>query len=151
MNRGTAEWISTVFFIGKLPLAPGTWCSLIATGTWFFFFRSELVFLLPIAVLVIFFIGVYASDVLVHDSKEQDPPRIVIDEWAGQWICFIGIPIDWKFAVSGFILFRIFDILKPPPVRNLESLSGGWGIMADDAAAGVLTVICLQGYRFIFT
>jgi len=84
----------------------------------------------------------------VNHSSEKDPSRIVIDEWAGQWICFIGIPVDWRFALGGFVLFRLFDIVKPPPVRNLESLTGGWGIMADDIAGGVLALICLQGYRY---
>ncbi len=149
MNRSTAEWVSTVFKIGYLPLAPGTWCSLVAAGIWLLLFQNTTPFLLPVLTLIIFFTGVKASQVLVNHSSEKDPSRIVVDEWAGQWICFIGIPVDWRYALGGFVLFRLFDIVKPPPVRNFESLSGGWGIMVDDIAAGVLALICLQAYRLL--
>ncbi|MBC8346694.1 MAG: phosphatidylglycerophosphatase A [Candidatus Marinimicrobia bacterium] len=150
MNPRAAEWISTVFFIGKLPLAPGTWASIIATICWFLLFKDVNPIVLPAIAFFLFLIGVFASDAVVQDTKEHDPSRIVIDEWVGQWLALSMMPVTVTTGVIGLIAFRIFDILKPGPVRWMERLPGGWGIMADDVAAGIMAFfVLLFSYRYI--
>ena len=143
MNRLIAEWIGTVFYIGKLPFTPGTWSSLVASLTWFFIFDSLSPIILPIITLLLFAIGIIACEKIINDTKEKDPSRIVIDEWVGQWIVFTFMPVNISILVIGLILFRIFDIFKPFPVKSMEKLSGGWGIMMDDVIAGIMAYILL--------
>ena len=138
MNRAAAEWIGTVFYIGKLPLAPGTWSSILAVLCWYFLFQSVNHFVLPAISIFLFLIGGIASDTIVKDSKEHDPSRIVIDEWVGQWVALSMMPINIRTGVVAFVAFRIFDIIKPGPVRKMEKIPGGWGIMADDVMAGIM-------------
>ena len=138
MNRVAAEWIGTVFYIGKLPLAPGTWASIFAVLCWYFLFQSVNHFVLPAISIFLFLIGGIASDTILKHSKEHDPSRIVIDEWVGQWVALSMMPINIRTGVVAFIAFRIFDIIKPGPVRKMEKIPGGWGIMADDVMAGIM-------------
>jgi len=138
MNRVAAEWIGTVFYIGKLPLAPGTWASIFAVLCWYFLFQSVNHFVLPAISIFLFLIGGIASDTIVKDTKEHDPSRIVIDEWVGQWVALSMMPINIRTGVVAFVAFRIFDIIKPGPVRKMEKIPGGWGIMADDVMAGIM-------------
>lgn len=138
MNRVAAEWIGTVFYIGKLPLAPGTWASIFAVLCWYFLFQSVNHFVLPAISIFLFLIGGIASDTIVKHSKEHDPSRIVIDEWVGQWVALSMMPINIRTGVVAFIAFRIFDIIKLGPVRKMEKIPGGWGIMADDVMAGIM-------------
>ena len=138
MNRVAAEWIGTVFYIGKLPLAPGTWASIFAVLCWYFLFQSVNHFVLPAISIFLFLIGGIASDTIVKHSKEHDPSRIVIDEWVGQWVALSMMPINIRTGVVAFVAFRIFDIIKFGPVRKMEKIPGGWGIMADDVMAGIM-------------
>jgi len=138
MNRVAAEWIGTVFYIGKLPLAPGTWASIFAVLCWYFLFQSVNHFVLPAISIFLFLIGGIASDTIVKDTKEHDPSRIVIDEWVGQWVALSMMPINIRTGVVAFVAFRIFDIIKPGPVKKMEKIPGGWGIMADDVMAGIM-------------
>ena len=138
MNRVAAEWIGTVFYIGKLPLAPGTWASIFAVLCWYFLFQSVNHFVLPAISIFLFLIGGIASDTIVKHSKEHDPSRIVIDEWVGQWVALFMMPINIRTGVVAFVAFRIFDIIKLGPVRKMEKIPGGWGIMADDVMAGIM-------------
>ena len=138
MNRVAAEWIGTVFYIGKLPLAPGTWASIFAVLCWYFLFQSVNHFVLPAISIFLFLIGGIASDTIVKHSKEHDPSRIVIDEWVGQWVALSMMPVNIRTGVVAFVAFRIFDIIKPWPVRKMEKIPGGWGVMADDVMAGIM-------------
>ena len=79
-----------------------------------------------------------------------DPSRVVIDEWLGVWVAVLFLPKEWPWLVAGFALFRLLDILKPIGIRRLERLHGGIGIMADDAAAGLVAAGILNGIRLIF-
>ena len=90
-------------------------------------------------------IGIPASTIVARESGLKDPSLVVVDEVAGQAIALLAAPeFGWKYAVAAFILFRAFDIVKPPPVRQLERLPRGWGIMMDDVAAGILACVLLQ-------
>ena len=142
MNK-IAEITSTVFYIGRIPLAPGTFCSFIAFLAWFYLrFYIEGVFILY-ASLILFFVGVAVTTIHSEVIKKEDPPEIVIDEWVGQWITFTFMPVNLANFVIGLTLFRFFDIIKPFPVKSAEKLSGGWGVMMDDVIAGIMSFIIL--------
>jgi phosphatidylglycerophosphatase A len=85
-------------------------------------------------------VGIPAATIVARESGREDPGFVVVDEVAGQWIALIGVRPDWAHALLALALFRLFDIWKPWPVRLLERLPGGWGIMLDDVAAGVLAL-----------
>ena len=149
MNR-IAEITSTVFYIGRLPLAPGTWCSFIAFLSWFYLrFYIEGVFILY-ASLILFFIGVAVSTIHSEVIKKDDPSEIVIDEWVGQWIALWLIPHSFYWGFASFILFRFFDISKLGPVQGMDDIKSGTGIMMDDVVAGILALLVTQSlYYFI--
>jgi phosphatidylglycerophosphatase A len=101
--------------------------------------------LLAIALAVfITLIGIPAATQVARASGSKDPQFVVIDEVAGQLIALIAVPLAWKTFLAGFILFRVFDIVKPPPVRQLERLPEGTGIVLDDVAAGIYALIVMQ-------
>ena len=149
MNK-IAEITSTVFYIGRLPLAPGTWCSFIAFLSWFYLrFYIEGVFILY-ASLILFFIGVAVSTIHSEVIKKDDPSEIVIDEWVGQWIALWLIPHSFYWGFASFVLFRFFDISKLGPVKGMDDIKSGTGIMMDDVVAGILALLVTQSlYYFI--
>ena len=149
MNK-IAEITSTVFYIGRLPLAPGTWCSFIAFLSWFYLrFYIEGVFILY-ASLILFFIGVAVSTIHSEVIKKDDPSEIVIDEWVGQWIALWLIPHSFYWGFASFVLFRFFDISKLGPVQRMDDIKSGTGIMMDDVVAGILALLVTQSlYYFI--
>jgi phosphatidylglycerophosphatase A len=147
MSRFSVRLVATFGFIGCLPLAPGTWASLVTVGLWWAGMPVPL--LLQIAVLaVVVLVGTLAA----HRAESffgHDDRRIVIDEVAGSLLAVVGMPATLGVAVAGFALFRLFDIAKPPPVYQLQALPGGWGVMADDVAAGLLANLVLRGVLFL--
>jgi phosphatidylglycerophosphatase A len=82
-------------------------------------------------------LGVPAATIVARESGRKDPQFVVIDEVAGQWIALLGSRANWRHALVALLLFRLFDITKPFPIRRLEDLPGGWGIVFDDVAAGL--------------
>jgi phosphatidylglycerophosphatase A len=94
--------------------------------------------------LAVFVIGWWAAGRLARHLGIEDPSVVVIDEVLGMFVSLLGLPFDPVVAVVGFVLFRIFDIVKPYPARALEHLPGGLGIMADDVAAGVYANLVLR-------
>jgi phosphatidylglycerophosphatase A len=89
-------------------------------------------------------VGIPAATRVARATQIKDPQFVVIDETAGQLITLIGAPLSWKSFLVGFILFRAFDIVKPPPVRQLERLPEGTGIVVDDVAAGLYGLAVMQ-------
>ncbi|MBT4927801.1 phosphatidylglycerophosphatase A [bacterium] len=143
MNK-VSEIISTVFYIGRLPFAPGTWCSFVALLAWFFLrFYIEGVFILY-ASLVLFFIGVAVSTIHAEALKDEDPAEIVIDEWVGQWIALWMVPHSFIWGFVSFSFFRIFDIFKLGPVQSMDDIKSGTGIMMDDVIAGIFALLVTQ-------
>ena len=143
MNK-IAEIISTVFYIGRLPIAPGTWCSFIAFLAWYLlrtYIQAEFILY---ASLVLFFIGVAATTIYSESIGQEDPSEIVIDEWVGQWIALWLIPHSFIWGLVSFLFFRIFDILKPGPVQLMDDIKSGTGIMMDDVIAGILALLVTQ-------
>jgi phosphatidylglycerophosphatase A len=101
----------------------------------------------PLAIalaLLVTLIGIPAATQVARTSGVKDPQFVVIDEVAGQLIALIAAPLAWKTFLTGFILFRAFDIVKPPPVRQLERLPEGTGIVLDDVAAGIYALVVMQ-------
>jgi phosphatidylglycerophosphatase A len=89
-------------------------------------------------------LGIPAATQVARSFGKKDPQFVVIDEVAGQLITLIAVPVTWKTFLAGFILFRAFDIVKPPPIRQLEKLPGGTGIVLDDVAAGLYALAVMQ-------
>jgi phosphatidylglycerophosphatase A len=139
--------VGTFFGAGLLKPGPGTYGSISALLLWFIsihvFHPTALAQTIgtAIAALAATLIGIPAATIVARESGRKDPGHVVIDEVAGQLIALIAIPADWRHAALSLLLFRLFDILKPPPVRQLERLPAGTGIMLDDVAAGVLALI----------
>jgi phosphatidylglycerophosphatase A len=147
-----AWWVATFFGAGYLHPGPGTHASVITVVLWWALAMrlaptQHLAVLAGLA-LVATLMGVAAAGIVARESGRKDPQQVVIDEVAGQMIALLGfpyfVPITWKYLLASLILFRAFDIVKPPPVRQLEKLPGGWGIMLDDVAAGLLALVSLQ-------
>jgi phosphatidylglycerophosphatase A len=152
--------------VGYLPLAPGTWGSLLGIGIYalvrglllqgfwdrtaefrlnlFHLFYAIIAIQFLIAALIVF-VGTWAASRTEKLSGKKDPGKVVIDEVAGQFIALLPVPFivefAWWPAILAFALFRFFDIVKPYPARKLESLHGGLGVMADDVIAGVYAAI----------
>jgi phosphatidylglycerophosphatase A len=140
--------IGTFFGIGYLQPGSGTWASAITIALWWAASKwLPLASLVPVSIAVsglVTLIGIPPSTVVARESGIKDPGFVVIDEVAGQMIALIAVPVNWKYMLAGFILFRSFDILKPFPLRRLESLPGGTGIMMDDVGAGLYALALLQ-------
>jgi phosphatidylglycerophosphatase A len=131
-----ARLIATGLGSGYSPVAPGTAGS--AVGLLLFWPLA----LLPIAAQVavtaaMFFVGVAAATHLAQRLGIEDPGVVVVDEVVGMWVTLLFLPLTPFTAVAGFFAFRVMDVVKPYPARQLEHLRGGWGIMADDLMAGV--------------
>ena len=142
------KYIATLGFIGYLPFAPGTFGSLAAFAV--FVLLKPTVFIHIIILLFIIPIGIISSYHAEKLLNDKDSRHIVIDEFCGYLISVLFIPYSTGFAITAFFLFRFFDILKPFPIRKIESvLSGGKGIMADDIAAALYTNIILQIWKLI--
>jgi len=143
VERTFNHWIAAGFGSGWLPKAPGTWGSLAALLPAWLILSWLGVGGLLIASLIVLVIGCYVCAVVLPKMKDKDPGWIVIDEWAGQWLCLgLLIPVIGNGVVSflvGFVAFRAFDIFKPWPVSLSERLGPPWwSIMADDMVAGLM-------------
>jgi phosphatidylglycerophosphatase A len=141
-----ANLISTWFGCGRSPVAPGTVGSaaavLIAIAIERFFNLQPIGF--AVLALLLLAPAIWAAGVSARAAKAKDPQFVVVDEVIGQWIALAGArTLNWKSYLAAFVLFRVFDIWKPPPVRQLERLPGGIGINADDAMAGVYAALVL--------
>lgn len=135
--------LSTLGFIGYLPIAPGTFGSLSAV-LFFALLKPPLSVHIFMTVLVAV-VGTIASHRAEKILNEKDSRHIVIDEFAGYALSLLFLPPTLPYFIAAFLLFRFFDILKPPPIRWMEhTFTGGLGIMADDLAAGIYTNLLLQ-------
>jgi phosphatidylglycerophosphatase A len=142
--------VATFFGAGFLKPGPGTYASAITVllwlgGSWLLYSNTlHLLIATLIALAVAIALGIPAATRVARESGRKDPGFVVIDEVAGQLIALISVPPDWPHAILALLLFRFFDILKPPPIRRLEALPEGTGIVVDDLGAGVYALVCLQ-------
>ncbi|HWF90698.1 MAG TPA: phosphatidylglycerophosphatase A [Terriglobales bacterium] len=143
-----ATLTATFFYIGKLKPGPGSWASAVTILIWIGITRWIAPHWQPWAAmglcLVAVLVGIPVSTRVAQAWQKKDPSFVVIDEVAGQLIPLIGAPVTWKSLLAAFLLFRAFDILKPPPVRQLERIPQGSGIVLDDVGAGLYALIIMQ-------
>jgi len=143
-----AKLTATFFGTGLLRPGPGSWGSAATVLLWWLasggiapqWQPAAAMLLAAVAVLI----GIPAATQMARATGLKDPQFVVIDEVAGQLITLIAVPVSWKSMLLGFILFRGFDIVKPPPVRQLEHLPEGMGIVLDDVAAGLYALAIMQ-------
>ena len=150
-KRTLWAWLVGTFFgAGLLKPGPGTWGSAAAALLWLGAATAlrlppvPLAWLTLAAALAVFAAGVPAATRVEQESRREDPGHVVIDEVTGQWIALIHARPDLRHLLVAFLFFRLFDIVKPWPARQLEHLPAGWGIMLDDVAAGVYALIFVQ-------
>ncbi|OGX41245.1 MAG: hypothetical protein A2984_02490 [Omnitrophica WOR_2 bacterium RIFCSPLOWO2_01_FULL_41_12] len=134
--------LSTFFYIGYLPLIPGTFASI--TGVFLFYFLKDNLLIYIFSILFLLLIGILVGERAEEVFQRKDCPFIVIDEVLGMLLSLIFIPYDIKLVIIAFVIFRILDTLKPYPASMLQNLKGGIGIMGDDIVAGLYTNIILQ-------
>lgn len=141
--RAMIKLIATGFGLGYVPKLPGTAGSLL--GLILVYLFAPLSLWLYLSVLVpLLFLAVWVSGEAEQIFRQKDSPHIVIDEIVGMLVTFVAMELTWQAALAGFVLFRFFDIVKPPPIWQLQKIPGGMGIVLDDVAAGMLANIVLQ-------
>ncbi|MEK6732888.1 MAG: phosphatidylglycerophosphatase A [Candidatus Omnitrophota bacterium] len=136
------KMIASIFYVGYLPVAPGTLGSLAAIILYSFIYKSAII--MAAVILIVIILGFITSGRVEKMFGEKDPGEIVIDEFAGMLISLYCLPLTMGYVVAGFLLFRFFDIVKPMPISNLEKLKGSMGIMSDDIVAGIYSNMILQ-------
>lgn len=143
MREGAAKLIATFFYVGLIPVAPGTFGTLAAIPL-FWIISGLPIYIYLLITIVVIGVSVWAAAETEKIYGRRDPGQIVADEVAGYLVTMILIPPTATYIVVGFFLFRILDILKPPPVRRLEKLPRGWGIVIDDVGAGVYACVLMH-------
>lgn len=143
------QFIATGFGSGALPYAPGTWGTVMGVPLYLLLHEFSLLTYVVITVLG-FVAGIYICGKADKDFGTKDNPGIVWDEIIGYWITMLAVPFSWTAVILGFILFRIFDITKPPPIAWADKqVSGGLGVMLDDVIAAVYAGAILAIIMFV--
>lgn len=138
------EMLATFFYVGKIPFAPGTFGTLAAIPLWYALSQLNPIWYMTITFLIVL-LGIFVSQMYEKTKAEHDSKEIVIDEVAGFLITMVWLPPTWQSVLLGFLLFRFFDIVKPPPIRQIDQkIMGGVGVMADDVVAGIVANLILQ-------
>jgi phosphatidylglycerophosphatase A len=137
--------VATFGYVGFFPIAPGTAGSLAALVLYAFVRWVGLPAFDLAMVVAVLVVGVWSASLTERALDQKDPGPIVIDEVLGMLITLMWLPLSIGGVVAGFLLFRIFDIVKPYPAARMESLKGGLGVMLDDAVAGVYGHLALRG------
>lgn len=147
MNSRTptaALLLATSLWVGYMPIAPGTWGSAVGVILHLVLHRSLGSVMHALLILGMLLAGVWAAGVVERTSARKDPSIVVIDEVVGMLLAFYGVPVSVWGLAAGFFVFRLLDVVKPFPCRRAEHAPGGWGIMTDDAIAGVYTNVVLR-------
>jgi len=149
--RRFAFAVATAGYAGRFPIAPGTVGSAVGLAVWGAMRAAGADVVVELALVAgLLVTGAWAAAEAERALGVTDPGPVVIDEVMGMAATMVGAPLSWPAAIGGFLLFRLFDIVKPPPARALERLHGGWGIMADDFAAAVYAWALLQGALWLW-
>ncbi len=133
--------LASVMGVGYVGKGGGTIAALLACAVWYFLHPSVALQLILIAAITV--TGIYTGNKVEKDWN-KDSPKVVIDEVAGMFLSLLCIPVIPVYIITGLVIFRFFDILKPLYIRRTEKLPGGWGVMLDDLLAGVYANIILQ-------
>lgn len=150
-HKAYTDWdvaLATGFYSGYSPFAPGTMGALVAVLIWLvgYFFLGYASLLIATSVLILVFTLLSVPSInRLEKVWGEDPSRVVVDEMVGVWISLLAVPADghWGYVAGAFVLFRLFDIVKPLGVRRMERIGGGWGVMLDDILAGVYGAVVL--------
>ena len=143
MNKeNTDKMIATVLGLGYFPVGSGTAGSLAGLALCVMLHGNMALY--SVVFVLLFAAGVISSGKVEKALGEKDPSMVVIDEFACIFVVFALVPLTTATVVTGFVLFRIIDIVKPPPMRSIERIGGGWGIMLDDLMAGIYSNLILQ-------
>jgi len=134
--------IGSGFYTGYIPIASGTFGSLVAILIYFIPGFEQLIIIIPSTLLLIFY-GIFVGTKF-EAQYGKDPAECTVDEVVGTWISVIALPKILWIIITAFFVWRILDIIKPPPARNLERLKGGLGIMIDDVVSGIYTLIIMH-------
>ena len=146
MKLDINKLLLTFFYIGSIKYAPGTIASLVAM--FLFFFVPNIFFFQLICILFLIAVGLAFCDRHLSKINEKDPQYIVLDEVIGMIIALFMIPKVWSYYIICFLIFRIFDILKPSIIFRSQEFDKSIGVIADDILAGLLTLILVWGYLF---
>ncbi len=147
--KNPAVWVATWCGCGLMRPAPGTWGTLGGLPIGLILLALGGKVALVFGITIVFPLGIWAANTFERMTQSHDNSMIVIDEVAGVWIALLASTLSPVSIVLAFLLFRLFDILKPWPIRWLDqNIAGGLGVMVDDIAAGVLAAICLYGIHF---
>ena len=133
---------ATCLGLGYVPFAPGTFGS--AAGLLVWAVLPQFAAAHGAAIVLIFALGAWSGGIAERHFRVTDPGPVVIDEVMGMLVALFMVPASWPGAAAGFVLFRVFDVIKPPPANRLERLRGGTGIMADDFMAGVYANLAVR-------
>lgn len=144
MTKKILLLIATFFNIGRISKAPGTVATMATIPVWWLLAQTGPIIYM-IVTLILVPVGIIAAQAYESQSSEHDAKEIVIDEVVGFLITMVWLPMTWQSLALGFILFRFLDIVKPPPIRQLDQhIKGGVGVMADDIVAGLIASLVLQ-------
>ena len=141
--------ISTFFGLGYIPVAPGTITSLVIILAYKFYLYQLSWPLYLLILFLLFLVGVFTSSKFSAESNKKDPRKIVIDEACGQLLVLFRMSEAWFPVFASFVLFRIFDIVKPYPIKKVEALPAGWGIMMDDVVAAIYAGVIVNLYLLL--
>lgn len=151
--KSLSKIIATFFGVGYFPVAPGTLTSLIVVLLYKFYLHSLSWPFYLLLLILLFSVGIFTSTKYSLEIKKHDPRRIVIDEAFGQLLVLFQIGESWGTGwlplLSCFLLFRIFDIIKPFPIKKVETLPEGWGIVMDDLVAAVYAGVIINLYLLL--
>lgn len=143
--RNPIHFLSFGLGSGAVPIAPGTFGTL-GGMTIYVLLPSMNAEVYGLFLILMFFLGVWLCGKTSFDLAVHDHPGIVFDEFVGLWITYFMVPQGFQWLICGFCFFRIFDILKPWPIKWVDvNINGGLGIMLDDVLAGILSCLCIQG------
>jgi phosphatidylglycerophosphatase A len=143
--RRLGLFIATCGYLGYVPIAPGTFGSALGLAVFYAVRTSGSVSVELAAIVVLFAIGVWSGTVAEHHFGGIDPGPVVLDEVVGMLITLALLPVNLTGAITGFLIFRVLDVLKPWPSAGFEKLPGGLGVMADDGMAAVYGNLLMRG------
>lgn len=136
--------LATAGYLGFAPVAPGTVGAAAAVPLWAVLRWTGALWIEPVVILALVVAGAWSARVAERELGLEDPGPVVIDEVVGMLVTLVWMPLTWPVALVGFLAFRFFDIVKPYPAGRLEHIGGGWGVIADDVAAGVYAYACVR-------
>jgi phosphatidylglycerophosphatase A len=144
VNSRVSLAIATALGIGYVPFAPGTFGSLAGLVAYAVVRATGMPAAELVAITVVFLAGAFAASAAETHFGHIDPGPVVVDEVLGMLVTLALVPVSITGALVGFVLFRVFDVIKPPPCNRLEALPGGWGVMSDDLMAALYAHGCVR-------